>query len=183
MINLKQVTWHIRRLASLFGWPGAAVVFGSLICVMFVLLVLQPLGERLGILHKEAASLQLQTKPQFNSQKRLNPVDQLDQFYRFFPRQDAIAERMAKLYGAAAQHNLNLEQGEYRLIPVRESKLARYEIVLPIKGGYLQLRKFVAQVLTEVPNLSLDAITFSRQKIEDSSIDVQLNMTFYLRQE
>lgn len=135
------------------------------------------------MLQKEAASLQLQSKLRLNVQERLNPVDQLGQFYGFFPEQSAIAEKMAKLYEAAAQQNLNLEQGEYRLVSVRDSKLVRYDIVLPIKGGYLQLRKFVAQVLTDVPNLSLDAITFNRQKIEDSSIDAQLNMTIYLRRE
>lgn len=89
---------------------------------------------------------------------------------------------MSKLYNAATQQNLALEQGEYRLAPERDSKLTRYDVTLPVKGGYLQIRKFLAQSLTEMPALALESVSFSRQRADESMVNAQLQFTLYLRQ-
>lgn len=89
---------------------------------------------------------------------------------------------MSKLYNAATQQNLTLEQGEYRLLPERDSKLMRYDVTLPVKGGYLHIRKFLAQSLIEMPALALESVSFSRQKADESMVNAQLQFTLYLRQ-
>jgi hypothetical protein len=175
--------WHIRRYSQAFGWPGAAAILLSVLCACFVFFIQKPLQERVATLKQESAMLRVLSKSKPSDQKILNPADQLVEFYRFFPKQDTVSDWMEKLYAAAMQQGLNIVQGEYRLAHDRDGKNTRYDIVLPIKGGYVQLRKFIAQTLVDVPTLSLDGISFARQKIGDQTVDAQLRFTLYLGHE
>jgi hypothetical protein len=87
---------------------------------------------------------------------------------------------LAKIYGAAERQSLKLEQGEYRAVADNVSKLTHYQVMLPVKGTYPQVRKFVASALTEVPNLSLESIQFERQKVSDTIVDAKIKMVLYL---
>ncbi|MES2356524.1 MAG: hypothetical protein V4568_19410 [Pseudomonadota bacterium] len=183
-LRIRPLLWRATQFVVAVGWPGAAALVVLVLCAAFGFFVLKPLQDHIDTLQRDAETLRSQFKPQLRSeQKSLNPAEQLAAFYRFFPKQNTLSDWMAKLYDAAAQQSLSLEKGEYHLAHDRDAKLTRYDIVLPVKGGYLQLRKFVAQALTDVPNLSLDSITFNRQKIDDPLIDAQLTFTLYLGDE
>ncbi len=181
--SIQRLFWHVRRVALAVGWPGMIALLLLAGSAAFAALMVQPLQERVTSLRQDAKSLHDQSRAKVSGAKSLNPAEQLAEYYRFFPRQETITDSMAVLYSAAAAQNLSLEQAEYRLVHGRDDKLTRYEIVLPVKGGYVQVRKFMAQALADVPNLSLDAITFSRQKIGDAAVDAQLRFTFYLGKE
>lgn len=183
VLRFGRTSWQLNRLIAECGWPGVVAALILLICGLFLFFVLLSLQEQARTLQKQTADLRRLSIPRLSGQLQLNPADQLTQFYGGFPEQGVVFNAMGKLYNAAAQQNLNLEQGEYRLLSVRDSKFARYDIVLPVKGGYVQVRKFIAQALAEVPTLSLEAVTFGRQKIDDSAVDAQLRMTLYLRQD
>lgn len=159
------------------GYAAVALFIGT---VAFVYLYLTPLQNRIAHLQEEAQALRDKSKSKLSGKKNNNPAEQLAEFYRFFPKEDSAPDAMAIVFQAAAQQNLMLDQAEYHQAHDRDSKLMRYEIVLPIKGSYIQVRKFIAQALADVPNLSLDSMTFSRQKIGDSSVDAQLRFTLYL---
>ncbi|MDP3512466.1 MAG: hypothetical protein Q8S20_06930, partial [Sulfuritalea sp.] len=89
-------------------------------------------------------------------------------------------DTLERIYAAAAQQNLVLEHGDYRLAPETEVRLQRYDVVLPVRGRYGAIRGFVAQILKENPNLALAAISFSRQTATDSGVDAQLQLTVFL---
>jgi len=48
-----------------------------------------------------------------------------------------------------------LAQGEYRLTEVKDAHLRRYQLSLPVAGGYPEIRAFVAQALNADPALAL----------------------------
>jgi hypothetical protein len=110
------------------------------------------------------------------------PSDKLNAFYGSLPPSNHIADLLRKVYGAADQQALKLEQGEYRAVRGSVSRLTDYQLILPVKGTYPQVRKFVAAALTEVPNLSLDSIQFERQKVGDSTVDAKVKLVLYLGQ-
>jgi hypothetical protein len=183
-LSARRFLWHAQHLPRVIGWPFIAASILLALCGTFYYVVLAPMHLRISTLQQQADTLRTQIKvKQPSEQKRLTPADQLAAFYQFFPKQEALPDSMAKLYNAAAQQNLTLEQGDYRLAHDRDSKLARYDITLPIKGGYVQVRKFIAQAMTDVPSLSLDGISFSRQKVGDTKVDAQLRFTLYLGEE
>jgi hypothetical protein len=110
------------------------------------------------------------------------PSDKLNAFYGSLPPSNHIADLLKKVYGAADRQALKLEQGEYRAVRGNASRLTDYQVILPVKGTYPQVRKFVAAALAEVPNLSLDSIQFQRQKVGDPMVDAKVKLVLYLGQ-
>jgi hypothetical protein len=111
------------------------------------------------------------------------PGEQLAAYYKFFPGTRSAPQWLEKIYNAARAQHLVLDQGEYRPIPERTGRLLRYQITLPLRGSYAQLRNFLATVLTDVPAASLDHISVERHKIGDPTINAKIKLTLYLVQE
>ena len=47
----------------------------------------------------------------------------------------------------AGQHNVEVNGSDYRMVREKNWKLARYEMALPVRGKYSQVRGFVADAL------------------------------------
>lgn len=173
-----------RRLTHLSR--EATVGLGLLaLCLTFYFSALRPAQARLGELRTNMMSLheKIQNTAKAMRDNQGSPAEQLDVYYKFFPPQTSTPDWLDKIYKAAREQNIQLEQGEYRTSRETAGKLVRYQITLPVKGGYLQLRKFLASVLTEIPIVSLDHISFERQKIGDEVIEAKIRFTLYLDRE
>lgn len=155
------------------------------LCLGFYLAALRPTQDRLDQLNTNIVALREKAQSTASSLRahREIPAEQLVTYYRFFPSQTSAPVWLGKIYKAAREQNIQLEQGEYRANRDKDGKLARYRITLPVKGTYLQVRRFVASVLTDVPIASLDQISFERQKIGDEALDAKIRLTLYLGQE
>ena len=92
----------------------------------------------------------------------------------------AAAAALRRLFEAADKTGLELPQGEYRLTEVRDAHLRRYQLSLPVSGGYPEIRAFVARALNADPALALAAIQLRRDRIESPDLDALLNFTLYL---
>lgn len=92
----------------------------------------------------------------------------------------AVAAALRRLFDAAGQAGLELDQGEYRLTEVKDANLRRYQFSLPVAGGYPEIRAFVAQALNADPALALTAIQLRRDRIESPDLEALLNFTLYL---
>jgi hypothetical protein len=110
------------------------------------------------------------------------PGENLNAFYGSFPPSDHIADLLGKIYGVAEQQAVKLDQGEYRAVRDNVGRLTHYQIILPVKSTYPQVRKFVAAALAEVPNLSLDSIQFERQKVGDTTVEAKVTLVLFLVQ-
>jgi hypothetical protein len=53
--------------------------------------------------------------------------------------------------------------------------------VLPVKGSYQQVRRFLTGAMRDMPELALDGIAFRRDKDGASQLDVELRFTAFLR--
>lgn len=92
----------------------------------------------------------------------------------------AAAAALRRLFDAADKAGLGLDQGEYRLTEVKDAHLRRYQLSLPVYGGYPEIRTFVAQALNADPALALNAIQLRRDRIESPDLEALLNFTLYL---
>lgn len=104
----------------------------------------------------------------------------LEQFYGLLPPTSTAPDSLRAIFAAAAAHALVLEQGEYKLALDRNRRLATYEIALPVRGTYVQIRKFTSEVLERIPALALDQITIKREAIGDPGVDASLRFTLFL---
>lgn len=109
-----------------------------------------------------------------------DPARQLNTFYRQFRTADGLPEHLARLYHIAQAHGITLRQGDYKLLRERDAPLTRYQVVLPVQGSYVKVRRFVAATLDAIPVAALDQISFERKRIDDGVVDAQIRFTFFL---
>ena len=169
-----------QRVFDNLGWPGALGVILVLLAGGVMGFVVQPQAARLAELKRENVSLKTRIEQAAQSGiPETGGQAQLAQFYDFFSGTTST-EWLDKLYAAAAAQNLILEQGTYRMTPAQAGKLLRYQITLPVKGSYLQIRQFVTQTLLEVPVAALDDISFKRDAIGATPLEASIKFTLFL---
>lgn len=177
--------WSLSRRRLRLGRVGSIGLGLFALSLTFYLSALRPAQNKLTQLQASMVSLHERIRNTANALRsnQDSPAEQLVTYYKFFPAPATTPEWLNKIYAAARSQNLQLEQGDYRANREKAGKLIRYQITLPVKGTYLQLRQFVATVLTEIPAASLDQISFERQKIGDDVIEAKIRLTLYLDQE
>jgi Tfp pilus assembly protein PilO len=110
----------------------------------------------------------------------LTPAQQLAAFYRDFPADKIIPDVLSQIYKLAHDQQLPLELGEYAMTKLPGTRLDQFRITLPIKGSYLQVRKFVAEVLQAQPALSLQSLTLRREKIAQEGVDARVVLVLFM---
>jgi len=169
-----------RRAWVFLGWPGVLGLALLLGAAGVYVTVVQDRTARLVELKRESASLKSRIERAAKSGiPETGSVEELNKFYGFFSG-TPLTEWLDKLYAAAAAQKLVLEQGEYRLSPDKTGKLARYQVTLPVKGSYVQIRQFVDQALIDVPVAALDDINFKREAIGATQLEARIKFTLYV---
>lgn len=174
--------WSMAQAVNRMGWPGLVGLGLLVFSAAFYFSWLQPVQDRLETLRQEAVRGRGQNVAVSASQGPQSTADGVASFYLFFPRVSSVHDQLEKIYNAADRQSLKLDQGDYR--PVRDSvgKLVRYQITLPVKGAYPQIRRFIGDVLSEIPSVALDNIQFERQKVGDATVDAKIKLVMYLEE-
>lgn len=90
------------------------------------------------------------------------------------------SELLKTIFSKAAEAGIPLAQGDYTLVAEAEGGYDKLQIILPIKGTYLQIRAFTKVLLEKLPPLSLDEISFRRDNIRSPTVEAKLRLTLYL---
>lgn len=176
-----KLLWRLQASLACLGWPGVAALGLLACCLVVYLSALLPAQQRLAEIRAQTSSLRaLKAKSQTMQKEIQTPEARLSSFYRSFPAHVATPDQLEKLYAAAAASGIALEQGDYRLISAKGDKIELYQINLPVRGSYPQIRKFIGRLLADLPAVSLDGVSFQRQLISDTQIDSQLKLTLHL---
>ncbi|WP_249673962.1 GspMb/PilO family protein [Pseudomonas abieticivorans] len=108
------------------------------------------------------------------------PQRELEDFRRKLPAQPQATVAIDRIYALAAQEHITLARGEYALGVDPNTHLARYQILLPVKGSYPQLRRFLHALLGELPAVVVEDVEFQRKRIADTDLTGRIRMTLYL---
>jgi len=108
------------------------------------------------------------------------PQRQLDDFRSKLPSQPQATVAIDKIYALASQERITLSRGEYSLGIDPKTHLARYQILLPVRGSYPQLRRFLHALLGQLPAVVVEDVEFQRKKIVDTDLTGRIRMTLYL---
>lgn len=170
----------MKRIAWLIDHAGARLLGGLAFMLLGVaaalhIAVLQPLQARLDRLQAEAARARPVAAGPAN-----DAGGQLQTFYRQFGAGETLPDHLAHLYQVARSTGITLRQAEYRLVRERDSRLLRYQIVLPIQGAYPDVRRFVSATLDAIPNAALDQVSFERRRIDENVVNAQVHLTLYI---
>jgi hypothetical protein len=176
---MSRYRWLASRTVSALG-PRGLIGLGCLAAAALAYpIVLVPMSAELGKARDEANSLQQARGKSVG--KPSDPGVSLDTFYRFFPPAASAPDVLDKLYSSASRRSIVLDQAEYRLTRERDGKLSRYQITLPVRATYPQLRGFVEDVLAQIPSAALEGVGFKRDAISAETVDAQIRFVVYLR--
>jgi hypothetical protein len=166
---------RLRRWLDALGAAGVAGIGVLLFCLPFYFSALAPAQAELKRRH---AATQNPVPQQIQSREDWS--GDLERFYSRFPPVERLPAELDALYAHAKVSRVELRQGEYRM-ESRGAALAAYQVTLPVRGSYPQLRQFVGRVLKDMPTTSLDAVRFERKKAADAQLEAQVRLTIYLR--
>lgn len=176
--------WQLGRLGNL-GKVGIGLMLATGI---YYLLVVMPQEAELQQLKDRAVALQAQAASKNSSSegadseagKKMSGDQALQVFYDFFPRVDSSPFWIRELVRVAKKQGVELTSSEYRLINDNDARLARYEMVLPVKGKYSQIRAFIAEALEAVPAMAISAIAIKRESTASDKLEVRLEINLYM---
>ena len=178
---MKRINFTVASGAASLGWPGI-LGLGLLVFVGgFYFSTLRSEESRLDDLRQQIAKARDQrAAPADDAGAPTTPAAKLAAFYGFFPRPSDLPDLLQKVFVAAKGQGLQLEHGEYRVLMDTAGGLTQFQLTLPVRGTYPQIRKFVDGAMAEVSTLSLDSIQFDRQKVGDSAVDAKVKLVVYL---
>lgn len=110
------------------------------------------------------------------------PASKLASLYRYLDTGHKPTDWLQKLELLARSSGVVLRTADYRLQQAG-SRLERYEITLPLEGGYSQVRGFLEKALQEIPVLSLDQISFKRRQAGEAQVQAEAKLTLHLLSE
>lgn len=172
--------WWGRLMYALAGVdPGAwMLAFALFACSIYYALQVRPLEVEVEGVRQQA--LALSRLPDSGTSDSDDPATRLAAFHAAFPHAGDLPDAMQTLYDNAQAEGLVLERGEYRMVQERGERYMRYEVSLPVKGTYPQLRRFLAKAVAALPTLAVDEVQFSRAQIADALVDCRLSLSLYL---
>lgn len=102
-------------------------------------------------------------------------------FLAGLPDATATAPVLAEIYAAAAREQLSLARAEYQFAPAGDPVFQLYQIHAPVRGSYVQVRRFIQAALKRVPGMALEEVSFRRQTIGEAQVEARVRFTVYLR--
>lgn len=88
-----------------------------------------------------------------------------------------------KLYALGERRGMLLERASYNLVNHVKPAVAQYQVTLPLKCGYPELRDFLPDALALAPVSSLDNVSVQRAKASDPLQDVSVTLSYYFAAE
>lgn len=168
----------IERALRRLGLPGVAAIGVLLACAAFWVSAIHPLTERRDAARAQARALEFRLARAPG--KAPSPEGGLETFYRFFADGKGATDRLQTIFALAKKSGIELRKGSYRYNGPVGERLVRYEVSLPLRGSYAQIRRFLASVLNDIPVASLDRVGFEKKSIGDAKVEAKVIFTLFL---
>lgn len=179
---MSKAEWILAQWLKHLGMSGlAGLVLAALALAVFLGFIL-PAEAELERARSTAADLQNRQKIALaNPDAHARPAEsELTSFYKSLPPEQSATMLLDKIYKSANSASLRLNQGEYKYAKSKSGHLGNYQVTLPVKGSYVQVRKFIAKVLNGLPTAALDTVSFKRETIGGSALEAKIQFTIYL---
>jgi len=175
-----QLCWQGARL-GVTGKAGLSLLVVAIIVFMGVVL---PQDRTLKVLKQRAEAIKsqstLQMSGKYGVDRKIGGEQTLKIFYDFFPRIDSSPFWIGELVRVAKMHEVEINSSEFHMTLGKGPSLARYEMVLPVRGRYPQVRAFMADALQSVPAMAIVGINIKRKSVESTQLEVGLRVNLYL---
>jgi hypothetical protein len=181
---LIQALYRLRWQTAWLGTPGKTG-FGLLVfsAVFFIAAVLPRHVETSALMHKaQEVKVNPQEKITVAAGRKIQGDQGLQAFYAFFPNIDSSPFWIREMVQAAATSDVEISGSDYRMVRDKGWRLARYEMMLPVRGRYSQVRAFIAAALHIVPPMALVEVVIKREGVESELLETNLKFNLYLNE-
>ena len=163
------------------GLPGMAGVAMLVLAVAVYFGMMLPQHSRLNQLTQEVADAQAQQKAGLTPvADTYSSAARLHAFYEFFPARQNAPQLLGMLYKAASAESISLSEGEYKYSLGKAGAIGMYQVDLPVKGTYVQIRKFIVKVLNSMPSAALEEVSFKRESVGSGELEARIRFTIYM---
>ena len=170
--------WRLQLWLRRLGSAGVIGIGVLVACAGFWGSALAPAEQELAA--QRLALERLRARTPYQPVSTSGRAEELRRFYGLFPTPASLTDELERVHALARRSGLELAQGEYRLERPAYG-LWSYRVTLPVRGGYGQVRAFIAALLREIPTASLEGLRFERRKAAEAELDAQLRITLHLR--
>ena len=108
-----------------------------------------------------------------------SPQASLKAFYKLLPAEDQAPKAFQQILAMANDQGVEPEKSEYQSARNPAAAFTRYQMTLPLHGRYLDIRKFVIQVLNTLPNVALSEINVKRGESNSEQVEARLRFSIY----
>lgn len=178
-MTFQAVVAHLRFQRYRHGWPavvGLALIVGAVGFQLFGVPEVRAQADQL-----RAAQADLRKRLAEGPDQQQAAGGRLAAFYASLPAAAESAGAIETIHRAAAANHVELAHGEYRVTRDGGGALLRYQILLPARTSYPQLRAWLAEVMNGVPTVALDELNFHRDDIGSGAVEAQVRLTLFLR--
>jgi hypothetical protein len=186
MNGVSAAAWRARLALHLWlhrhtAWPGLALALVIVACAVW-LLVLQPLHHQVIELRSRAAAEggrreQASAGPAVVQTATSSTVE--PQVSRLLGDDAVTVQLLEQLFVLAGQHGLQLRRGEYKPAQWRSIRVNALQITLPLQGNYATLRGWIVDVLSQVPQASIDRISMRRDDVKSDLLEADVVLTLW----
>jgi hypothetical protein len=179
--DFRRLAWNGQSILRGIGWPGFVGILSLVSAACIACFAARPWTLEVKDIRAHAENLRMHTAQKQAMEVRSDPAMQLAEFYKLFPGADSLTDALEHIYGVASKNNLILDQAEYSLSSIPTGRLQTYEISLPVRGRYVQVRNFVSELLAQNKNMALSEVGFARNSATDIGVEANLKLTLYVQ--
>jgi Tfp pilus assembly protein PilO len=191
-INLQYTYWFISNYAKKIGtWGivGITIAIASLLFYATKIPKIEMLIKETQV--EKSVSIAKANSTKFVSEESplQDNLQEINSFYLIFHKATALPEALSTIYEVANKQKLALNSGDYKFNKVKENvtlnekTLTKYEIVLPVKGQYIQIRTFIEEVLQKLPALALMDMQIRRESTLNVNVEARLVFVLFVKGE
>jgi Tfp pilus assembly protein PilO len=177
---VKAVLLHLYRLRHNLGFAGLAGLAVAAGGLALYLLAVLPAERRAQSSAEQLLHLRMHSETAVAELSRIGDDAALGEFYGQFPVMQDLPEMLKTLHALAQKHGITLDSGDFKFGNIEGDKLLRYEITLPVKCSYPNMRSFVEEAAHKLPTMGLSEINLKREAVGDNMVQAKLDFVLYL---
>lgn len=182
-IDFQKVLLHIQLQMSGHQILGAALLTLMLVNIYGYFHFIPNLQRQLIQQNNELIQLQttIKTAPDLKNAAPMSTDEQrISSFTNNLGEYQSSEQFLQVIFNNASKAGIILSSAEYRSPAETNDQFRRYQLTLPLKGSYSQIRQFCRDTLIALPFASLDEISFKREVIGNSLLEARLRFTLHL---
>lgn len=111
--------------------------------------------------------------------RAVSAEQRLARFQEFLPPASDLPEMLASVHQAADTHGIALENAQYKESREKGSPVMRYQMTLPLRASYPQIRAWLAEVMNGAPNAVLEELSLKRESAGNEELNARARLSLY----